>query len=107
MVPDWNNTQLIKQWPASQKISNGGDYNIFIAPTDGYIVIYDCYTNRDYYLKVNGKVSAYHKCMYTLSANGFFMIAKGDYIRLHVAIESTSGTGYTVIQFIPGKITDD
>lgn len=107
MVPDWANTQLVKSWRGNWP--SPGKYTIFTAPSDGYVTIYDCYNTSDYYLNVNGKICAYHKCMYTNSSNGFFMIAKGDYIVLQMQNDSTIKTNYssTAITFIPGKITED
>lgn len=109
MVPDWNNTQAIKTWRGSDaRIINLRRETIFTAPADGYVTIYDCYNTSDYYLKINGKVTAYHKCMYTKSANGFFMIAKGDYIVFYGCNDDTLKDYYsfTAITFIPGKITE-
>lgn len=108
MVPDWNKTQTIVEWRGSTNRHPGSTYTIFTAPADGYITVYDCDNTSDYYLEVNGKVTAYHKCVYTNASNGFFMIAKGDYITINVHLDDTIKYKYssTTITFIPGKITE-
>ena len=107
MVPDWNNTQTIKDW-RGPAVRPNGRHIIFTAPTDGYVTVYDCYNTSDYYLEVNG-ISAYHKCVYTNSSNGFFMIAKGDTIVFYGCGDDTIRNyhSYTAITFIPGKITEN
>lgn len=114
MVPDWNKVQIIFEWWGLDNRENNKNYTIFTAPSDGYITVYDCANTSDYYLKINGepseseKTPVYHKCMYTESANGFFMIAKGDCIKMHVHNPDTVKASYsrTIISYIPGKITE-
>ena len=108
MVPDWNNAKTIKDWHGPI-VKPSGTYVIFTAPTDGYVTVYDCNNTSDYYLNVNGKVTAYHKCVYTNSSNGFFMIAKGDFIEMYVHDDDSLKiwNSSTTITFIPGKITED
>lgn len=107
MVPDWANAKVIKHWGYSDDMSFGR-HNAFTAPSDGYVVVTDCYNNRDYYILVNNQTlpAAYHKCLGTNSSNGFFMIAKGDYLVLDWKNSNTSSNhnGKTDIYFIPGKI---
>ena len=109
MVPDWGNSNLIGAWRGTASRPSNGRHTIFTAPSDGYIVVFDCYNTSDYYLEVNGKVTAYHKCMYTNSSNGFFMIAKGDYIVMYMCNDDSIkvNNSFTAITFIPGKITDE
>ena len=114
MVPDWNNTQTIKEWWGSASRGPWGIYTIFTAPTDGYITVYDCNNTSDYYLNINGcpsnydHTTVYHKCGTIKASNGFFMIAKGDFIVMNVHDDDTIKGDWsrTIMCFTPGKITE-
>lgn len=112
-MPNYNAGIEIYTLSPSQTV-NYGYHVIYTASENGYISVYDCANNRDYYLFVNFKalhksVASYHKCIATNAGNGMFPITKGDVLTMLFVTNDTLGHkgGSTNIWFIPGKIVEN
>lgn len=87
VVPDYENSYTFYILKPYQDLGNWSVTQILEAPSDGYIIVRDCFTRADYFLQININVrdtdrAVYHKCAGDLSGYGMFNIRKGDKLYL-------------------------